>query len=1020
MAGLLYASNFGQWQVPQGNLGTYSWNSYAYCYANTVGVTFQAFTMGTPIKIVDVGNPSATEIVTPSAVSIVPPAGLSMGSCSITIAPANPHSNYYYTSATAGLQEAINWAKTSTNTYDVVLTPDWTTLGGTTAMVTAASGNFSTPIIDERTGSVGGYSWNGSQYTPIGVACTGYGSSQTCTITGNLNVTGTLAAAITNSPKVSSGGVSSYTTACWGDSITQAVNGMLSYCYDLQFLLGTGTINEGYPGDWSANVLARFQSTPTAPNYVTIIMVGVNDIANGVTNATIEANIASIVSAVTSGNYLVLSTTNTTAQPSGSGGYIQLTALNSYLSTTYGSKFLDVRSLLVAAYNPLNPTDVTNYSQDVPPSSLRVDGTHFNTAGNAIIANAVNTKLRSLYPSIYTNGPTTIPPTTLTSQNQGLPITNSLVAIGTLSSDLAPLGAELTSSSGWTSTGWTGSYSAGFLHTTGNTNALSYPVAITAGLPYMVAFTVSSGSVGTVTASLGGASIVNTTDNQTAFYGPQYVVIAGPYANTTAGLILTPTTDFNGTISAISVKQITSAVANAVWSDSTMSDSFELRTPLANMADIFMGYKSGLYTTQAQQDVAIGYWSMQNNTTGGYDACVGALCLQHNQTGANNACIGQGCLSFNTLGSYNACVGTGCLQQNIDGSNNVGAGFRAGYYVQHGGSNTSIGNAANSSGDTNNVVAVGASAAQLNQSSGVTAIGFSSFQQNTTGGGTAVGYKAAQENTTGTNVDAFGAQALLNNNASNVAAFGAGAMSANLNGIDNAAFGTNSSSSNLHGSNNASFGVFSLQSSTGDSDTCMGENCLGNNTSGTANTAMGLAAGVTETPANSNVSGSQNTWIGANSGPGTTTQLSNTCALGYESHPTQNNQCTIGSNTTTLATLYGAMQWPSYTTAGTLQTDASGNVSSTGKLPPLSGVSGSIGGSSVASGGTAAGTVTIIGVTAGMPCFAVASDGTAGAGYPFVTQAYGTGVNTANVVIWNFSTTSQTPTAKTYNVRCIP
>jgi len=157
-------------------------------------------------------------------------------------------------------------------------------------------------------------------------------------------------------------------------------------------------------------------------------------------------------------------------------------------------------------------------------------------------------------------------------------------------------------------------------------------------------------------------------------------------------------------------------------------------------------------------------------------------------------------------------------------------------------------------------------------------------------------------------------------------------MSANLDGIDNAAFGTNSSSSNLHGSNNASFGVFSLQSSTGDSDTCMGENCLGNNTSGTANTAMGLAAGVTETSANSNVSGSQNTWIGANSGPGTTTQLSNTCALGYKSHPTQNNQCTIGSNTTTLATLYGAMQWPSYTTAGTLQTDASGNVSSTGKL----------------------------------------------------------------------------------------
>jgi hypothetical protein len=47
------------------------------------------------------------------------------------------------------------------------------------------------------------------------------------------------------------------------------------------------------------------------------------------------------------------------------------------------------------------------------------------------------------------------------------------------------------------------------------------------------------------------------------------------------------------------------------------------------------------------------------------------------------------------------------------------------------------------------------------------------------------------------------------------------------------------------------------------------------------NTALGYYAGVTSTPGNANVTGSNNTFIGAYSGPGTSTQLTNAAAIGY-------------------------------------------------------------------------------------------------------------------------------------------
>ena len=211
LAGELYASNFGQWKVPQGNLGQYSWNNSSYCYASSGGTTFQAFTVNTPVQIIDTDTPAHDEMVTPSVVTILPTTPTSRSSCSIVINPTYGHDNFYFQSATAGLQEGINWAGTSA--YNVIVGPDWSLLGGTTAMIISATGNSSVSISDQRTAAQAGYTWSGSAYaatwpTGGGVVCTGTGIAQICTFPGTVAAGAALAVNPTGAslPSVPTGG----------------------------------------------------------------------------------------------------------------------------------------------------------------------------------------------------------------------------------------------------------------------------------------------------------------------------------------------------------------------------------------------------------------------------------------------------------------------------------------------------------------------------------------------------------------------------------------------------------------------------------------------------------------------------------------------------------------------------------------------------------------------------------------------------------------------------------------------
>jgi hypothetical protein len=133
------------------------------------------------------------------------------------------------------------------------------------------------------------------------------------------------------------------------------------------------------------------------------------------------------------------------------------------------------------------------------------------------------------------------------------------------------LGSELLSATGWASTGWTGSYGAGFTHTTGNTTALSNTLAAVAGKTYVVSVTLSgAGAVGSVNVGFGGISTTVSTTGTTTI---------NVTASGTGNLTVTPTSTFVRTV-VVSIKEASSLALTLTSTQSTATTVANLVTAL--------------------------------------------------------------------------------------------------------------------------------------------------------------------------------------------------------------------------------------------------------------------------------------------------------------------------------------------------------------------------------------------------------------------------------------------------------
>ena len=246
----------------------------------------------------------------------------------------------------------------------------------------------------------------------------------------------------------------------------------------------------------------------------------------------------------------------------------------------------------------------------------------------------------------------------------------------------------------------------------------------------------------------------------------------------------------------------------------------------------------------------------------------------------NNSFIGEDAGVNNTTGIYNVSLGYKSLYSNAGGNRNLGLGNQSLYY--------------NTEGDGN------------------VALGTSSLQSNTTGDyNIALGFQSLYQNTTGGYNVALGVQSLRFNTGSFNIALGIYALYNNTTASSNIALGHSSLIDNTTGLQNVALGFMAL----------------GHNTTGGYNIGFGTEAGkYALNGATSNTTGQESIFIGKNTRANANGEI-NQIVIGDAAIGKGSNTVTLGNNNIATTYLKGAIVVPSYG-AGTLVTDASGNITS--------------------------------------------------------------------------------------------
>lgn len=195
---------------------------------------------------------------------------------------------------------------------------------------------------------------------------------------------------------------SAATIVAWGDSLTFGTGaidyGKKSYRTWFSELSGATVINKGVGGESSTQIRDRLIA-PEAEELrkeFTIIWAGNNN--PDATDKWVQRHIAQMIAALGHDNYLIIGVINRSTAPKDSTTWNNINIINADLKTTYGTRFVDVRPLLVSSYNPSIAQDVIDHENDVIPNSLRNDNIHLTTEGYRIVAQAVYSAYLTVIP----------------------------------------------------------------------------------------------------------------------------------------------------------------------------------------------------------------------------------------------------------------------------------------------------------------------------------------------------------------------------------------------------------------------------------------------------------------------------------------------------------------------------------------------------------------------------------------------------------------------------------------------
>jgi hypothetical protein len=469
-------------------------------------------------------------------------------------------------------------------------------------------------------------------------------------------------------------------------------------------------------------------------------------------------------------------------------------------------------------------------------------------------------------------------------------LSSSLAQMSTLETDneQVQLGAELLDATGWTSTGWTGDFNAGFTHVVGQSTPLIKTVPITAGKMYQVQLRLTptcqlDGGNGTpdFNVTIGGSEPFMTyqgaADTKLYSFG-----IVAPAAG---DLVITPEPRYEGVITELSVKEMVgNLTASLNIKDTTGATAFEIRPTKSSLNNVYVGKNTGRYNTTGNQNAVIGQESFALNTSGYWNSGLGYMALNSNTVGSRNMAIGYNALGKNIGGHRNVAIGSFAVCRNTNGANNIGIGADSLWMNTTGNQNIGIGLAA--------------------------------LGENITGSDNiGIGIGAVAGNDHGLGNIGIGRSALVYTKGNDSVAIGRWALFATL-GSSNVAVGASSQRYNPGGAGNVSVGTSSLKNPVkGTLNVAVGENAgLGaTNADITGNTLIGFAAGQAL-----GVKGDFNTLIGCNAGNTITTGQRN-ILIGYNiqvDNPTDTSKLNIGG------TIIGDLVSQNIGIGATPQTDA--------------------------------------------------------------------------------------------------
>ena len=280
----------------------------------------------------------------------------------------------------------------------------------------------------------------------------------------------------------------------------------------------------------------------------------------------------------------------------------------------------------------------------------------------------------------------------------------SLRDVATLGSELVTNGGFLGGVAGWT-LGANWAYGANnVVHTAGAVEALSQNISVVSGTVYVVSFTQSAATAGSLTIAIGAVSV------DWAYWQSIKSVTITAGATGALSLSITPSTDYDGTLDDISVKAIVAY---------TLPTARLLNVDGSVGAEIRSG-GSGLSNT------AIGYAALYANTTGASNTAIGYGALRSNTTGHSNTAIGVNALYANTTGHSNTAIGRDALYGVTEGIGNIALGYQAGNLITTGNYNIIIGYDIDPpAATTNNYVNIGGILKGMNIANGATAqLGF--------------------------------------------------------------------------------------------------------------------------------------------------------------------------------------------------------------------------------------------------------------------------------------------------------